>query len=42
MSTVATMRPAAIVFREEQYFDWRVYALIAALELLAGYSAWSG
>ena len=29
VSTVATMRPAAIVFREEQYFDWRVYALIA-------------
>jgi hypothetical protein len=36
VSTVATMRPAAIVFREEQYFDWRVYALIATLELLAG------
>lgn len=36
MSTVATMRPAAIVFREEQFFDWRVYALIAALELLVG------
>ena len=37
MSTVATMRPAATVFREEQYFDWRIYALIAALELAAGY-----
>ena len=37
VSTVVTMRPAAIVFREEQYFDWRVYALIAALELVAGY-----
>ena len=37
MSTVATMRPAATVFHEEQYFDWRVYALIAALELVAGY-----
>ena len=37
MSTVATMRPAATIFREEQYFDWRVYTLIAALELLAGY-----
>jgi len=36
VSTVATMRPAAIVFREEQYFDWRVYALIATLEVLAG------
>jgi hypothetical protein len=30
------MRPAAVVFREEQYFDWRVYALIAVLEVLAG------
>ena len=37
VSTVATMRPAATIFREEQYFDWRVYTLIAALELLAGY-----
>jgi hypothetical protein len=24
------------VFREEQYFDWRVYALIATIELLTG------
>jgi hypothetical protein len=32
------MRPAAIVFHEEQYFDWRVYALIAALEVVGGYS----
>jgi hypothetical protein len=31
------MRPAATVFHEEQYFDWRVYTLIASLELLAGY-----
>jgi hypothetical protein len=37
VATVATMRPAATVFREEQYFDWWVYALIAALELVAGY-----
>jgi hypothetical protein len=37
VSTVATMRPVATVFREEQYFDWRVYALIAAFELVAGY-----
>ncbi|WP_337173608.1 hypothetical protein [Paludisphaera sp.] len=36
MSSVATIRPAAAVFREEQYFDWRVYALIAALECLCG------
>jgi hypothetical protein len=32
------MRPAAIVFHEEQYFDWRVYALIAVLEVVGGYS----
>jgi hypothetical protein len=31
------MRPAAAVFHEEQSFDWRVYALIAMLELVAGY-----
>jgi hypothetical protein len=37
VATVATMRPAATVFREEQYFDWRVYALILGIELLAGY-----
>ena len=39
MSTVATMRPAASVFHEEQHFDWRVYALIAAIELISGYVA---
>jgi hypothetical protein len=37
VSTAVTIRPAATVFHEEQYFDWRVYALIAALELVAGY-----
>ena len=42
MSTVATMRPAATVFHEEQYFDWRVYALIAVLELVGGLAVWSG
>ncbi|WP_250846854.1 hypothetical protein [Aquisphaera insulae] len=36
MSTVATLQPAATVFHEEQYFDWRVYAFIAAAELAAG------
>lgn len=30
------MRPAATVFREEQCFDWKVYALIPAFELLVG------
>ena len=39
MSIVATMRPAATVFHEEQSFDWRVYALIAVLELVAGSSS---
>jgi hypothetical protein len=36
VSSVATLQPAALVFREEQYFDWRVYALVAALEALTG------
>jgi hypothetical protein len=36
MSTVATLQPAAAVFREEQYFDWRVYTLIALVGLLTG------
>ncbi len=31
---MATIRPAAALYHEEQYFDWRVYALIAALECL--------
>ena len=34
MSSVATLQPATAVFREEQYFDWRVYALIASLQIL--------
>ena len=29
MSSVATLQPAAVVFREEQYFDWRIYSVIA-------------
>ena len=36
MSSVATLQPATAVFREEQYFDWRVYALIASVEILTG------
>lgn len=31
MSSVAALQPAVVVFREEQYFDWRVYALIGGL-----------
>jgi hypothetical protein len=29
------MRPAAALFHEEQYFDWRVYALLGAVEVAA-------
>jgi hypothetical protein len=36
MSSVATLQPVAAVFREEQYFDWRVYTLIALVGLLTG------
>ena len=30
------MQPAAAIFHEEQYFDWKVYALIGLLEAAAG------
>jgi hypothetical protein len=30
------MRPAAALFREEQYFDWRVFALLGAIEAAVG------
>jgi hypothetical protein len=36
VSSVATLQPAAAVFREEQYFDWRVHALSAVVGLLTG------
>ena len=36
MSSVATIRPAATLFHEEQYFDWRVYSLLGAVEIAAG------
>ena len=29
---VASFQPAAVVYREEQNFDWRVYALLIAAE----------
>jgi hypothetical protein len=46
VSSVATLQPATALFREEQYFDWRVYALIALIEALTALgilrgSAWS-
>jgi hypothetical protein len=34
VSSVATLQPAVVVFREEQYFDWRVYVAIGLLEVL--------
>ncbi|MBV8385065.1 MAG: hypothetical protein JOZ63_20940, partial [Planctomycetaceae bacterium] len=36
--SVAAIQPSVIIFREEQNFDWRVYALIGAIELLV----WAG
>ena len=38
---VAAFQPAAVVYREEQNFDWRVYALVALAEGLVGLTlAW--
>lgn len=31
---VAAFQPAVVVYREEQNFDWRVYACVAAAEVL--------
>jgi heme/copper-type cytochrome/quinol oxidase subunit 4 len=36
VSSVASLQPAAVVFREEQYFDWRVYTFFALVEVLTG------
>jgi hypothetical protein len=36
MSSVVTLQPAAVVYREEQYFDWRIYSFIALGEMLTG------
>lgn len=47
VSSVATLRPATALFHEEQYFDWRIYAMIASAEaltaigLLHNAAAWS-
>jgi hypothetical protein len=37
VSTLATLQPAAVVYREEQYFDWRIYSFIAVCETLTGF-----
>lgn len=31
---VASFQPAAVVYREEQNFDWRAYALVIAIEVM--------
>ena len=36
VSSVVTLQPAAVVYREEQYFDWRIYSFIALGEMLTG------
>ena len=36
MSSIVTLRPAAVVYREEQYFDWRIYSVIGMGEMLTG------
>jgi hypothetical protein len=36
VSSVVTLQPAAVIFREEQYFDWRIYAFVALAEMLTG------
>lgn len=33
---VASFQPAAVIYREEQNFDWRVYLLVALAEACAG------
>jgi membrane protein YdbS with pleckstrin-like domain len=35
---LAAFPPAVVVYREEQNFDWRVYALVAAAEVLVWFS----
>jgi hypothetical protein len=36
MASVVALQPVAAVFREEQYFDWRIYSLIAIVGLITG------
>ena len=36
VSSLAALQPAAVVYREEQYFDWRIYTVIALGEMLTG------
>ena len=38
---VASFESPAVIYREEQNFDWRVYALIVLIEAVVGGLAWS-
>jgi hypothetical protein len=47
VSSVATLLPEAVLFREEQHFDWRVYSVLGFLEAATGLGLarghlWSG
>jgi hypothetical protein len=37
VSSLATLQPAAVIYREEQYFDWRIYSLIFLGEIMTGF-----
>jgi hypothetical protein len=42
VSSVAAIQPAGVIFREEQYFDWRIYAFIGLVEMLTGLAVLRG
>jgi hypothetical protein len=47
VSTARALEPPSAVFREEQHFDWRVYATISIVEVLTALAlghnqSWSG
>jgi hypothetical protein len=37
VSSLVTLQPAAVLYHEEQYFDWRIYSFIALGEILTGF-----
>jgi hypothetical protein len=37
VSSLLTLQPAVVIYREEQYFDWRIYSFIAVGESLTGF-----
>ncbi len=42
VSSLVTLQPAAVIYREEQYFDWRIYSFIAVGESLTGFGLAQG